>query len=196
MGHGGAAELCISPLAHDFGPQPLGIKTSLIVNIKNCGSENGGPLRVTGMEFLPDPSGPVQFNTPPLALPHMLGPGEELNLKVSYEPTREGPATGALVLTTNAFNAASVQLDFRGEAQRHAPCELAFTPMAVNFGTVPPKRGAVLGVKVENIGRDLCPVKNIRLRDDGGGVFRLPGGELEGLIVYPGNWFSLQVAFM
>jgi len=195
LGHGGAAELCVSPVAHDFGRQPLGSKLAVMVNIKNCGSENGGPLKLTGLEFQADPSGPVQFNASALPLPHTLGPGEELNLKVFYEPTREGPSTGALVLTTNAFNAASVRLDFRGQAQRHEPCQLAITPTAVNFGTVPPRRGAVLGVKVENRGRDLCAVKNVRMRDDGGGVFRLPGRELDGLIVYPGNWFSFQVAF-
>jgi len=38
-------------------------------------------------------------------------------------------------------------------------------------------------------------VKNIRMGDTGGGVFSLPGGELEGLIVYPGDSFSFMVAF-
>jgi hypothetical protein len=195
MGHGGAAELCVSPAAHDFGERPLGSKTSVIVNIKNCGSENGGPLKISSLAFQPDPAGPGQFNNAPLPMPHTLGPGEEVNVKVFYEPLREGRAVGSLVLTTNAFNAGTVQLDFHGTAKRHAPCELVLTPPGVNFGTVPPRRGAVLGVKVENRGRDLCPVKNIRLRDDGGGVFRMPGGELDGLIVYPGGWFSFQVAF-
>jgi hypothetical protein len=195
LGHGGAAELCVSPVAYDFGAQPLGSKTSMVVNIKNCGSENGGPLKLTGLNFQPDSTGPVQFNTVPLSMPYTLRPGEEVTLKVFYEPMREGATTGTLMLTTNAFNAGSVRLDFRGVAERHEPCQLAITPASLNFGTVPPKRGAVLGLKVENTGRDLCAVKNIRLRDDGGGVFRLPGGELDGLIVYPGNWFSFMVAF-
>ncbi len=195
LGHGGASELCISPAMYDFGAQPLGSKTPVIINIKNCGSENGGPLNLTSLEFLPDPTGPVQFNAAPLRLPYTLGPGEEVNLKVFYEPTREGAADGALKLTTNAFNAASVRLDFHGLAQRHAPCLLAITPMTVNFGTVPPKRGAVLGLKLENRGSDLCPVKNIRLRDDGGGVFLMPGGNLDGVIMPPDTFFTFQVAF-
>jgi hypothetical protein len=98
------------------------------------------------------------------------------------------------MLATNAFNAGAVRLDFSGTAQRHAPCQLTITPAALDFGTVPPGRGAVLGVKLENRGRDLCPVKNIRLRDDGGGVFRLPGGELDGVVMLPDDWFALQVA--
>jgi hypothetical protein len=194
LGHGGAAELCVSPVAHDFGQKPLGSKTALTVNIKHCGSENGGPLRLTGLRFEPDSAGPVQFNHSPLTLPHTLAPGQEVNVKVFYEPSRDGATTAALMLSTNAFNAGSVRLDFRGTAQRHAPCQLAITPAALNFGTVPPGKGAVLGVKLENRGGDLCPVKNIRLRDDGGGVFRLPGGELDGVVMLPNDWFALQVA--
>jgi hypothetical protein len=193
-GHGGAAELCISPVVYDFGQKPLGSKTAVTVNIKHCGSENGGPLRLTSLDFQADPSGPVQFNRSALTLPHTLAPGDEVNIKVFFEPSREGLATGVLMLTTSAFNAGSVRLDFRGTAQRHAPCLLAITPAALNFGTVPPGRGAVLGVKLENRGRDLCPVKNIRLRDDGGGVFRLPGGELDGVVMYPNDSFAMLVA--
>jgi len=194
-GFGGAAELCVSPVAHDFGRQPLGSKTRVVVNVKNCGSSNAGALTLNTLEWQPDPTGDAQFNHAPLAMPHTLQPGQEVNLSVFYEPTRTGVATGSLVLTTNAYSAAVVQLDFTGNAEQHAPCNLAVTPAAVDFGTVPPLRGAVLGVKLENKGTDLCPVKNIRLRDDGGGVFHMPGGELTGGIIYPGDWFSFQVAF-
>jgi hypothetical protein len=193
-GYGGAAELCVSPMMHDFGPRPVGSKTPVTVNIKNCGSDNGGPLTVTGLEFAPDPAG-AQFNLAPTTLPLTLAPGQETNATVYFEPTRDGGSTGALVMTTNAFNAARVQLDFKGSAQSHKPCMLVVTPGVVDFGTVPPRRGAVLGVKVENRGTDICPVKNIKLVDDGGGVFRMPGGELFGGIMYPGDWFSFQVSF-
>ncbi|MFP2924765.1 choice-of-anchor D domain-containing protein [Pyxidicoccus sp. 3LG] len=195
-GYGGAAELCVSPLSYDFGKQPLGSKTRVIVNVKNCGSSNAGALTLHTLEWEPAPGGPVQFNHTPLAMPHTLLPGEEVNISVFYEPTRTGSATGALVMTTNAFSAARVQMDFRGEAEAHAPCNLVVTPQALDFGTVPPAQGAVLGVKLENRGTDLCPVKNIRLRDNGGGVFGLPGGELYGGIMYPGDWFSFQVSFL
>ena len=50
-GYGGAAELCVSPVATDFGRQPMGSKTAVVVNVKNCGSANGGPLTIYGLEF-------------------------------------------------------------------------------------------------------------------------------------------------
>ncbi|HEX8436778.1 choice-of-anchor D domain-containing protein [Archangium sp.] len=197
-GFGGAAELCVSPLAHDFGNQPLGSKTAVVVNVKNCGSSNGGPLTIYGLEFHSrdgHPDADVQFNAMPLALPHRLLPGEEVNLKVFYEPTRAGAAAARLVMTTDVYSGNTTELDFTGFAEQHAPCVVAVTPMAVDFGTVLPGKGAVLGIKVANQGTDLCAVKNIRLRDNGGGVFSLPGGELDGLVMWPGDWFSFMVAF-
>lgn len=194
-GFGGASELCVSPMTYDFGTQPLGSKTRVIVNVKNCGSSNAGALTLESLAWQPDPSGALQFNNTPLAMPLTLQPGQEVNISVFYEPMRPGAATGVLVLTTNAYSAATVELDFQGTAQEHAPCDLTVTPLALDFGTVPPGRGAVLGVKLENKGTDLCPVKNIQLRDNGGGGFRMPGGDLFGVIIYPGDWFSFQVAF-
>ncbi|MCY1034626.1 choice-of-anchor D domain-containing protein [Corallococcus sp. BB11-1] len=194
-GFGGASELCVSPLTHDFGEQPLGSKVRVVVNVKNCGTNNAGPLTINTLTWTPDPSGPLQFNHKPLATPYTLPPNGEVNLEVYYEPSREGSAAGSLVMTTNAFSAATVQLDFFGRARAHAPCDLVVTPQVLDYGTVPPGRGAVLGVKLENKGADLCPVKNIRVVNDGGGVFRMPGGDLFGGIIYPGDWFSFQVAF-
>ncbi|WP_372338365.1 choice-of-anchor D domain-containing protein [Corallococcus llansteffanensis] len=194
-GFGGASELCVSPLTYDFGEQPLGSKVRVIVNVKNCGTDNAGPLTINALTWTPDPSGELQFNHKPLATPYTLPPNGEVNLEIYYEPSREGSAAGSLVMTTNAFSAATVQLDFFGRAKAHAPCDLTVTPQLVDFGTVPPGRGAVLGVKLENKGADLCPVKNIRVANDGGGVFRMPGGDLFGGIIYPGEWFSFQVSF-
>ncbi|WNG38346.1 choice-of-anchor D domain-containing protein [Archangium violaceum] len=198
-GFGGAAELCVSPLTHNFGRQPIGSKTAVVVNVKNCGASNGGPLTIHGLEFHSldgHPDSDVQFNVAPLTLPHRLLPGEEVNFKVFFEPSREGAAAGRLVMTTDVYSGETTELDFTGNAERHAPCQVAITPAAVDFGTVAPGYGAVLGVKVANTGADLCAVKNIRLRDDGGGVFSLPGGELDGLVLWPGDYFSLMVAFL
>jgi hypothetical protein len=197
-GYGGAAELCVSPLAHDFGRQPRGSKTAITVNVKNCGASNGGPLTLYGLEFHSadgHPDADVQFNVAPLALPRRLLPGEEVNFKVFYEPMREGAAAGRLLMTTDVYTGSTTEMNFTGFAEPHLPCRLAVTPAEVDFGTVEPGYGAVLGVKVANTGTDLCAVKNIRLSDDGGGVFSLPGGALDGVIIYPGDYFSYMVAF-
>ncbi|REG35848.1 flagellar associated PapD-like protein [Archangium gephyra] len=197
-GFGGAAELCVSPVAHDFGRQPIGSKTPVVVNVKNCGAANGGPLTLYGLEFHSSdghPDADVQFNVAPLTLPHRLLPGEEVHFKVFYEPMRAGAAAGRLLMTTDVYSGNTTELDFTGLAEPHLPCQLAVTPATVDFGTVEPGYGAVLGVKVANVGTDLCAVKNIRLSEDGGGVFSLPGGALDGVIIWPGDYFSYMVAF-
>ncbi len=195
-GHGGAAEICISPGAHDFKAQPIGSKTSVVVNVKNCGSANGGPLTLHGIE-LRQTDGPTepQFNHNAPAMPVRLRPGEELSFKVFFEPTRAGRSAVTLVLDTDVYTGLPTQLAFSGMAEVHAPCAVAITPAVLDFGTVEPTRGAVLGIKVANPGRDLCAVKNIRLRDNGGGVFQLPGGDLDGLVMWPGDSFSFMVGF-
>lgn len=194
-GHGGAAELCISPPAHDFGRLPLGAKVTVQVSIRNCGAANVGPLAVQELRLEPQGGGEPQFTLPPQPLPVRLASGESLSLDVAYEPTREGPAEALLRVVTDVYTGQHGLVRLSGQAELHGPCELHLSPEVVDFGTVVPGRSAVLGVKVENRGLEVCPVKNIRLSSDAGGVFSLPGGELAGGVVWPGNWFSLMVAF-
>lgn len=194
-GHGGAAELCISPPAHDFGRLPLGAKVPVQVSIRNCGAANAGPLTVQELRLEPQGGGEAQFTLPPPPLPVRLASGEALTLSVAYEPTRAGPAEALLRVVTDVYTGRHGLVRLRGEAELHGRCELEVMPEVVDFGTVVPGRGAVLGVRVENRGREVCPVKNIRLSRDGGGVFSMPGGELDGGVVWPHTWFTFMVAF-
>ncbi len=198
-GFGGAPELCVSPadLNLDFGEKPLGSKTFRLVTVKNCGADNGGPLTLLGLSWGDDLTAPDgQFAHGELTTPYTLQQGEEVTFKVFYEPVRAGPASDVLVIRTDAYNGATVRLTTRGSARVYPPCQLVLTPEALDFGTVPPRRGAVLGIKVLNAGGDDCAIKNLHLADDGGGTFRMPGGAFDGLIIPPGNFFSFQVAFV
>ncbi len=193
---GGSPELCISPLNYDFGNVPVGAKVSVVLNIKNCGSSNGDPLQVSELTFAPSGlPGEDQFHLLPAQLPKTLAAGDEMTVKAYFEPTRPGGAAATLSVGSSAYAAARMKVGFSGTADVHEPCTVAVTPGAIDFGNVAPGRGAVLGVKVQNRGTDLCAVKNIRLAQDAGGVFRLPGGELDGFILQPGAFFSFMVAF-
>jgi hypothetical protein len=197
-GFGGAPELCVSPTQHDFGPQPVGAKLSVSVTVKNCGSSNSPPLTVTDLLIRPAISGAAgadQFNMSPVTLPRTLAAGEEFHVRIFYEPTRLGAHAATLSLRTNGFAASAAQVQVSGSAEPHAPCQLAITPPALDFGTVLPGRYGVLGVKIHNVGTDVCPVKNIEIADDGGGRFRMPGGSLPGVVVHAGYYFSFMVQF-
>src|SRR5690606_4624109 len=103
--------------------------------------------------------------------------------------------TGSLVITSNAESASEVAVALRGSARTTLPCELLVRPEALDFGTVLPGWGAVLVVRFTNEGEDVCPLKNLALLDDGGGRFLLPGGPLPGVLMGPGEGFSVMVAF-
>jgi hypothetical protein len=200
FGFGGAAELCIAPTAYDFGTQPVGAKVGVPITLKNCGSPGSSPLELSELRLVPPAGGAAgavdQFSIAAVPLPRVLQAGEELEVRVFFEPTRAGTAQAALSVRSTGFAASLGRVELAGSGEVHAPCDLAITPIGVDFGTVRPGRGAVLGVKVVNVGTDLCPVKNIRLADDAEGAFFMPGGEIDGVILPRNTWFSFQVAFV
>jgi Abnormal spindle-like microcephaly-assoc'd, ASPM-SPD-2-Hydin/Flagellar-associated PapD-like len=197
-GWGGAAELCVSPAEHWLSPQPVGAKVWVRVTVRNCGTSNSGPLTVTDLVVRPSASGIGgydQFNLSDVGLPRTLAAGEEFTFRVYYEPTRVGEHAATVGVRTGSSRVSSSQVHVYGRAEPHLPCQLAITPATVDFGTVLPKHNAVLGVKIRNVGTDVCPVKNIEILDDGGGVFRMPGGTLPGVIIHAGYYFSFMVQF-
>ena len=192
---GGAAELCMTPAAFDFGVVPLGSKAAATIDLMSCGASNAPPAVVTGVDSgLASSPGGDPFVLSPVPLPRALAAGEVLTLKVEFRPVAAGDAEAQLVVHSTAYLAQSVQLSLSGHGQAHPACEIAAAPERVDFGTVPPGRGAVLGVRLENRGAELCTV-SVDLGDDAGGAFWLPGGTLDGLVMDPGNSFSFMVAF-
>ncbi|MFL5321638.1 MAG: choice-of-anchor D domain-containing protein, partial [Myxococcaceae bacterium] len=196
--YGGSPELCVSPSSFDFGTKPVGSLNSVTLTVRNCGSNNGSPLHVDEIyltEAQTGGSNEDEFHISAVTLPKILNAGEEFKMKVFFEPNRAGPATTVLHVKSTGFQASHQTFAFGGIAEAHDPCNLAITPGAVDFGTLPTGQGAVLGVKIANLGTDICPVKNIMLENDGGGVFSLPGGAIEGLLIEPGNFFSMMIAY-
>jgi Abnormal spindle-like microcephaly-assoc'd, ASPM-SPD-2-Hydin len=197
QGYGGAPELCVSPVDYDFGEMPVGSKTALVVNVKNCGTQNASPLTLTKVALDQGPAGgAVPFSVVPAQLPRTLRAGEEMNLRVYYEPTAAGAHTAVLRVQSSGVTLNEIPVELKGRARVYPPCQVRITPVALDFGTIPPGRGAVLGVKVEHLDGNVCAVKNVGLVNDGGGVFSMPGGRIEGLLMYgAGEAFSFQVAF-
>ncbi len=196
FGFGGAAELCVSPAEHRFTPKPVGARVSVGVTVKNCGSSNSAPLTIT--EIVPGAhtaglGGEDQFTVTDVTLPMELRAGEELTFRVYYEPTREGDHGTSVGIRTSGFRASLAQVDVSGQATVHPPCNLEITPEWVDFGTVMPGHEGVLAIKIHNVGTDVCPVKNIRVHDDAGGVFDMPGRPISGVLVHAGYYFSFMV---
>lgn len=197
LAFGGASELCVVPEQVSYGTQPVGSRTERSLTLRNCGSAGAPPLTVTEVSLEPAADGAdTQYNLGAIVLPVTIAAGQSVQARVFFEPERAGTFVAAAKIKSQAGSAGLARVRLEGTAQAHEPCQVALTPLAVNFGTVAPGRGAVLGIKLENTGSDLCAVKNVRLANDGGGAFLMPGGAIEGLVVPPGNAFSFQVAFV
>src|SRR5262249_13856378 len=110
------------------------------------------------------------------------------------EPTREADAGGFLRVHTTAY-LGSFTVGVNGRARTFTACTVTVTPAALDFGTIPPGTGEVLGLKVGNSGVELCAVKNIEVVDSAGGAFFMPGGVIDGLLIWPGDYFSFMVAY-
>ncbi|HZH04697.1 MAG TPA: choice-of-anchor D domain-containing protein, partial [Myxococcaceae bacterium] len=195
-GFGGAPELCVAPTSIDFGAAPIGAKLSQVINISNCGSPTGQPLRVEEVRLEPVGGPPTTFSFSGLAVPQSFAAGAGTSFKVVYEPSAEGQADAVLSLRTVGGQDQTVTIPITGTARVYPACDLQVTPTAVDFGNVEPgETPGVLGVRIANRGRDLCAVKNIRIAESAGGAFFLPGGEIDGLVLGGADAFSVQVAY-
>ena len=194
-GKGGLAQLCISPSDYDFKKQPIGSKTTLTLNIQNCGQVTGKPIVFQNFA-LEAGSSTDQFTSdfsPPPAPGVTLFAGQSINIKINYEPTRDGASKVLADIVTDG-GTSTVQLT--GSATLFPPCDLLVTPTSLNFGTLAPEHGGLLTIKVANHGDTTCVLKNVQIGDSGGGAFRLPGGNVDNIIMYPADYFAFDVEYV
>ncbi len=209
---GGSPQLALTPIDIDFGRLPVGGKVERVVRLTNAGTK--GNLHLLGARgegaweqfsigvpvdpaaaptpWLPEPLWPVRVapNVP-------IAPGADYrDVRVFFNPTAPGLFEGQVVFVSDdLFNPERV-VRVRGEAWDAGTCQGHIVPLPnLDFGNVPAGEWAILGFRFENMGVDVCAVKDIRLSNDGGGVFSMPGGELTGGVVLQADAFSAMIAF-
>lgn len=208
---GGKPTLAVTPASLDFGEMPVGGKLAQTIRISNAGTN--GDLIFLGVRGSEDAAHfgvgttkrgtqayPWRSGTWPSALQTdgvAIAPGNDaLELTIYFEPQAEGTFRALLTLTSNAPFTPERTIVLTGRARSSGPCEYELRPQPVlDFGNVPPGRGAVLGIYMRNPGRAECAVKDIHLSQDAGGAFFMPGGPLTGGVMPYDTSFSTQVAF-
>ncbi|HEX8434383.1 choice-of-anchor D domain-containing protein [Archangium sp.] len=208
---GGRPTLAVAPVMLDFGELPVGGKVGQVIRISNGGSSGNlafrgvrgtgdaehfsvdVPMRGTRAHaWKPGSAWPVlEADNIPIA------PGTDaLDLKVYFEPKGPGPWQATLVLVSDDRFTPERTIVITGRARATGPCVYELKPLPqMDFGNVPPGRGAVLGFYFRNPGRAECAVKDIHLSNDGGGAFFMPGGRLAGGVVPYDSAFSAMIAF-
>lgn len=208
---GGKPMLAVTPASLDFGELPVGGKVAQTIRISNAGTtgnllflgarggESAGHFNIgvpkRGTTAYPWKSGtwPSQVQTEGVS----IAPGNDaLELTVYFEPQSEGTFRATLTLSSNAPFTPERTIVLTGRARSSGPCEFELRPQpAVDFGNVPPGRGAVLGIYMRNPGQAECAVKDVHLSQDANGAFFMPGGPLTGGVMPFDTSFSTQVAF-
>ncbi|MEN9799245.1 MAG: hypothetical protein RL653_2941 [Pseudomonadota bacterium] len=213
---GGRPSLALSPVTLDFGEVPVGGQAAAVVLLTNTGTT--GPLRFLGLRAAgPDletfsasrpfrgeaPNPPelpwaagAAWPTLPLLQPEPIAPGADvLRVRVAFAPLRAGTFNATLTFQSDDLFFPGRTLTLTGQGRTSGPCSYLLRPGALDFGVVPLGTGAVLGFHFANTAVPECAVKDIRVTDDGGGAFFLPGGQVPGGTVPQDSAFSTQVAF-
>lgn len=208
---GGWPRLAVAPVALDFGELPVGSKAELRLRLSNAGAR--GTVHLLGVRG----SGAVEYFSvgpprrgtqelpwaPGSAWPELRSPpapmeagGEPLELSVYFEPTTVGAWQATLtLLSDDRFNPERTVV-LTGRSRTSGPCSFLLLPQPeLDFGNLPPGRGAVLGFHFINTGRTECTVKDIHVSQSAGGAFFMPGGTITGGGVPWASAFSAMVAF-
>ena len=190
-GEGTAPVAAISPASHDFGEVIVGEdKASEEFAIENTGT---APLAVEGLEI--GGPGAAQFELDAAACEGAeLDPGETCTLEATFAPTATGPATAAIELETDGFEAdPTAALEGEGVT---AVRELSVEPAAWDFGAVKVGgSGSAHVFTVENTGnRPIIPAA-VDLEGAAAASFAVPAESCVGATLEPGNTCAVTVNF-
>jgi hypothetical protein len=207
---GGQPTIAVAPAGLDFGELPAGGKVAQVIRISNGGTNGnliflglrGGGASAHFSVDVPKrgtQAYPWRSGTWPALEANALAiaPGNDaLELTIYYEPRDAGSHQATLTLLSSDPFTPERTIVLSGRARASGPCEYELRPQpALDFGNIPPGRGAVLGIYMRNPGRAECAVKDIHISNSAGGAFFMPGGPLTGGVLPYDTSFSTQVAF-
>jgi hypothetical protein len=206
---GGWPALALTPAMIDFGELPVGGKIGRKVRLSNAGSR--GQLHFKGVRAsggyadfsISTPSRGTRIYSWNGAWPNLnladlpIDPGSDyIEVTVYFKPDRAGDLQANLTFITDDLFNPERTIPMSGRAYDTGPCSYRILPeRRLDFGNVPPGDDEALGFRFENIGDTVCAVRDIHLSNDGGGVFYLPGGDIAGGVLWPGDAFAAMVAF-
>lgn len=180
----GSPELNLNPTSIDFGRIGAGSTATETITATNIGQEVlvlEGLRRDGSEDFTITLNGenpvenPALLNDPDGDGEAGVAPGQSFEVVVTYTPITDGFDEGEVVFTTNEGRAPQrvVSLDANGDS----PC-VNVNPDMVQFGAALIGRDNRQRVIIESCGGEPLRLDDIRLVDDGGGVFSLDADTL------------------
>ena len=105
-----APQLAVGPAAVNFGNVPLNIASTQSVTLTSTGT---APVTINAATV----SG-LPFSVSGATLPVTLNPNQSVTLKVQFDPTATGTATGQLTVNSNSSSGATTNIQLRVPVQR------------------------------------------------------------------------------
>jgi hypothetical protein len=200
QGVGGGPELRVDP-SLVFGRVPVGARAYAILRISNVGATQPEleipDSAVAGSQGFQIAAGGPLFglSNAPAGIARVAA-GDTFELKVWYEPTGEQEDQGTLRIYSNDGSAQPyVEVHLVGRGYMAGVCTAEVRPERIDFGTLNPGLGAVLGYRIYNTGTEPCILRNVNLDPSSDPAFELPGGPIESYVVPPLTSGSQMVGF-
>ncbi len=176
----------------DFGDVAVGSSRTLLVHLTN-----NAPVALSPSV---DRAGSTDFAAAPIGSLGNLDPQAQTTIDVTFAPTVQGPASGALSFTCATCPVASIELAGNGTAGATgggdggtpSGCSLAVAPGRIDFGAVPPGGAASGTIELRSIGTLSCTLPKPFLDSTTDPAFSLPS--LVRMLLAPGASTSIRVA--
>ena len=140
-------DIQVTPSALGFGARSVGSTSARTVGIKNTGSS---VLRILSVALRPFSSNAFSLVEDPGEVP--LVAGASLQVQVRFSPTRQGSASGALVIESDDPRAPEVVVSLTGVGVPNPVAQLEVAPLSLDFGAVSIEGARAQAVTICNTG--------------------------------------------
>ena len=176
-----ASTVSVIPAAVNFKELVVGQKNSQTIRVTNTGKEPVSlqSLHVSGQGFALSPA----------KTPHLLLPGKNLQLTVTFSPAKAVPAAGTLTISGSDLKGL-ISVPLSGSGERAVP-QLQVFPGSLNFGSVAVNSSATQTVMVKNTGNVRLSLTSLVLSNS---LFSINGFSA-GVSLAPNQTSEFKVSF-
>ncbi len=191
-GRPGGPNLVATPAQINFGDQPLGLRVSSVVTVRNVGE----PATARVIDAYVEGGDSAAFSVElPETMPADVGT-DVAAFTVSFNGPNSGIKASQLVIITDDDEQPQFRVPLQGNVRDAIPCDIVVQPGAMRFGLVANGGDYTKTIEVINRGTEDCLVWDVQL-DQSRSPFFAPAGVPTGTAVIPPNGrLPLTIRFM
>ncbi|MDX1992187.1 MAG: choice-of-anchor D domain-containing protein [bacterium] len=179
----------------NFANTNVNATTPQQITLTHSGAAGTAPITITAITI--GGAQANQFNTPALAQPIVLQPGQTHQFTVNFAPTTAGAKVGQLQIAHNGTNGPQFNIALNGTGVAVAAAALNIAPNPVNFGNVNNGQTGTQQVTLTHSGAAGSPnitVTTITIGGANAGMFATPA-LAQPLVLTPGQTQQINVTF-